>query len=185
MPELLPSEANPPDGLDEPSDPGRPIVADSAARAAVEAFANVALAPVQEIRHSPWLLRSAMLLATGAGPLVGAAAWSSGQPDWVAYLIGGVSTTILVGNFMRWRRRWGWFRRGLHMAAALGVLATWSALLLDRAWAPTPDAAIAQFVAASSLFWLPFSANAGAAVLLVAHYITATRTDRRFVAAGN
>lgn len=132
------------------------------------------------MRKSPWLLRAAMLAATLAALAVWFASWHSAQPDSSAYVVGGVATTILVGNFMRWRRRWGWLRRALHLGAALVVLAGWTALLVDRALAGDPsDPTLAEFVAGSTWFWLPTVANCVAAALLLGHYVVATRSDRR------
>ncbi|MBM4345852.1 MAG: hypothetical protein FJ100_20970 [Deltaproteobacteria bacterium] len=170
-----------------PTDPqGRALggpIEEPLALAAVGAIADVALAPVQEIRRSPWLLRFAMVSVTMAALAVWFVAWHTGQPDVSAYAVGGIATTVLVGNFMRWRRRWGWVRRGLHLAAAWLVLAGWTALLVDRAVAGQPaDPTLGEFVAGSAWFWLPAAANGAAAVLLVGHFAVATRRDRKALA---
>ncbi len=150
---------------------------------AVGAIADVALAPVQEIRRSPWLLRAALLAATLSALAVWFVAWRTGQPDLSAYVVGGGAATILVGNFMRWRHRWGWIRRGLHLAAALTVLLAWTALLLDRALAGDPtEPALAEFVAGSRWFWMPVVANGIAAALLLGHYVVAGRANDRQLA---
>ena len=144
---------------------------------AMEAIADVALAPMAEIRKSPWLLRLAMLaavLAAAAAPWV---AWQTNGEDWGVYLAAGVATAILVGNFMRWRRRWGWFRRGFNVALALLVLAAWSALLVDRAVAGLRHDAHLLLAAASPWFWLPVGLNVATAVLVVLHYIIGTRRE--------
>lgn len=144
----------------------------------MDALADVALAPVAEIRHSPLLLQWAMLcavMATGAAPLV---VWQSKGEDWGVYLAIAAATAILAGNFMRWRRRWGWVRRGLGLAMALLVLVAWSALLIDRAVAGLRHDAQLLLTAASPWFWVPVGLNLATAVLLVLHYIIGTRRDR-------
>lgn len=153
---------------------------------AAHALADVAMAPMDEIRHSPWLLRVAMLLLLAAAPLAGWAALRSSQPDWGAYLAAGLCTFVLVGNFMRWRRKWGWLRRALHLAAALAVLAVWTALLADRALgsaAPQPAGdGLGDLAATSPWHWWPVGCHAAAVALLVSHYLVATRRDRQWLA---
>jgi len=158
------------------SSPDLMVAATDSAAAAVGAFADVALAPVAGIRSSPWLLRGAMLCLLAAAAAAPWAVWTARHPDWGVYLAGGAATAILAGNFMRWRRRWGWLRRGIFVAAALAVVAVWTALLIDRAAAPSaPGAAL---LAGSPAFWLPAGLCAGAVVLLLLHYVIDTRRDR-------
>ena len=142
---------------------------------AVEALAEMTLAPVVGMRRGHWTHRAALLVHLSGGLLGGIAAWRLGLTDWGVYLLGGLCTSVLAANFLRWKRRWGWLRRGGQTLAALAITVLWGALLFDRAQASvrgTPDPS------ASAWFWAPTAALVLAIPLLIAQFLIRTRRDR-------
>ncbi len=181
---LAAADDHPPAGHDSATQPLAPDMTDEllptdAALDAVESLAAVTLAPVAELRHSPWLLRAAMACQVAATVAVGATAWSLDLPDWWVFLAMGVATTVLVGNIMRWRRRWGWIRRTVLTAFSCSATLVWLILLIDRAQAGTRN--LTRDDAASPWFWLPATLLVAALVLLVLHFVIGTRRDRAWV----
>lgn len=141
----------------------------------LETLAEVTLAPVQELRHSPRWLRLAMaahLLSTFATGLV---ALYVDLGDWLVYLAMGVATNILAGNFMRWRRNAGIFRRTVLTLLALATTSVWGNLLIDRAVSPLVGTA----AGATPWFWVPVGLLVAASLLLVLHLVTSVRHDRK------
>lgn len=142
---------------------------------AVEALAEMTLAPVASLRRGHWTHRSAVLVHLAGGLAGGIAAWRLGLADWGVYLAGGLCASVLAANFLRWKRRWGWWRRGAQTAAALFVTIVWGALLFDRAQA---SVRISGDPSASAWFWVPTAALALSVPLVIAQYIVRTRRDR-------
>lgn len=153
-------------------------------RTALTSLTDAALSPVQEVLHGRafWLRASlvAHLLSTAAAAGV---AWQLGLVDWQLYLWLGAFTFVLVGNFMRWRKRSSLVRRVLGVLAALAVELSWAVLLLDRArsdWDPrlyrasvqgnTLQALSVDFRLDHQWFWLPVVLQVLVASLLVAHF---------------
>ncbi|MBI5610221.1 MAG: hypothetical protein HY902_15195 [Deltaproteobacteria bacterium] len=161
---------------DPPADAALPPAqAPSGHHTTLETLADVTLAPVQELRHSPRWLRLAMaahLLSTFATGLV---ALYIDLGDWLVYLAMGVATNILAGNFMRWRRNAGLLRRTILTLLALATTGIWGNLLIDRAVSPL----IGTAAGATPWFWVPVALLVAASVLLLAHLITSLRHDRR------
>lgn len=153
---------------------------------AVEAIADVTLAPVGNLRSRSWPLRTAALLHFVAA---GAAIWVALEltlEDWQVYALAGFGTAVLSGNFLRWRRRWGWVRRALRLLAALAVDLVWGLLLLDRAVAGARGAHSSD--SASPHFFVPLALLAAGAVLSAVHFVLDTRASRgqaAVVAAGH
>jgi len=143
----------------------------------MEALADATLAPMLEVWSGrAWWLRVALfshLLATAAATGV---AWRLDLGDWQLYLAVGVTTFILVGNFMRWHRRAGIVRRSIGTLAALVVVIGWTLLLLDRArsdwdarlYRPA-TATLGDFAINHAWFWLPVALYLLCAALLVGH----------------
>ena len=152
---------------------------------AVQAIADVAMAPVDEVLgHAIWL-RWALLchvLATVAATVV---AFLHGFGDWQVYLATGLLTAILIGNFMRWGPTAGWFRRVWTTSFALIIDAVWLLLLFDRAragrWHPSRWPRHIFAPDASPWFWLPVLLLALCAGFLVAHGILAHHARLRRV----
>ncbi len=143
---------------------------------AVEAIADITLAPVGNLRSRSWPLRTSALLhfaAAGAATWVG---WDAGLRDWQVYLVSGLGTAVLVGNFLRWRRRWGWFRRTLRLGMALAVDAIWGLLLFDRAYAGALSHGDSP--AASVRFAIPLLLLVAGAVLAVVHLLLDTKAAK-------
>jgi len=135
---------------------------------AIQTLADVTLAPVAEVLgHARWLRAAIMLhlLSTISATLV---AWHAGFASWQLYSWMGLFMVILVGNFMRWRRSVGQFRRIVATLAAAGVCVGWSALLLDRARGAIGN----NYADSSPAFWLPTVLLWLCAGLLIAHLVS-------------
>ncbi len=170
----VPEPPQPPSTDDRATDLS-PVSRHSGPHGTLETLAEVTLAPVHELRHSPWWLRWAMsahLLSTLATLGVALHVQAS---DWGVYLAMGVATNILAGNFMRWRRSAGWLRRTFFTLLALAVTAVWGNLLIDRALSPQ----VGTSAGATPLFWLPAALLVVASVLLAGHLATSLRHDRK------
>lgn len=162
----------PPTPPEDHSSPGLHL--ESGPHSPLDALADMTMAPVAELRHSPWLLRLAMACQLFGTLAVLIVALHLQLGDWGIYLATGLGTNILAGNFMRWRRRSGWVRRFLHTSAAVLVSVAWSILLLDRAISRqvSPDSS------ASPLFWIPGLLLVGSVPLLIAHMLTSLRLKK-------
>jgi hypothetical protein len=143
---------------------------------AMQTLADMAMLPVQEALHGhDWWLRTAMLAQLCAVVAVTLVAFREGIGDWQAYLALGACVAILVGNFMRWRRKAGWLRRILGTALALAVDLGWALLLWDRARSPSWEDTFGRAVPEPAWFWLPLGLLLASAVLLIAHLVAAPR----------
>lgn len=142
---------------------------------AVEALAEMTLAPVASLRRGHWTHRAAVLVHLSGGVAGGVTAWRLGLADWGVYVAGGLCASVLAANFLRWKRRWGWFRRGAQTLAALVVTIVWGALLFDRAQASVRSTSDPS---ASAWFWIATASLALAVPLLIAQYVVRTRSDR-------
>lgn len=163
-----------PEGSDGTAEP--PVIEAEGLAGAVEALADVALAPVGNLRSRSWPLRSAALLhfaAAFAGIWV---AVDLRLEDWQVYAAAGLGTAILSGNFLRWRRRWGWLRRAIRVLMALIVDAVWGLLLLDRAVAGASGTHPSD--AASAHFAVPLALLCAGAVVSVVYFVLDTRAAR-------
>lgn len=156
-----------------------PPAAKHAVQDAVDAIADVALAPVQEVLGKALWLRYALvchLLSTLVATVI---ALRHDFADWQVYAWTGLLTAVLIGNFMRWSPDAGWFHRASTTFCALIVDLVWLILLYDRARVGTilhplhkRDAWSAD---SSPWFWLPVLLLTACASLLVAHAILAPR----------
>lgn len=172
-------QAAPEDSAVAPVTAAEPNAGDSALHStveAVEAFAELTLAPVAVLRRGHWTHRVAVFVHLLAGLAAGTVAWRLKLDDWGVYLGAGLSATVLAANFLRWKRHWGWVRRSLLTSAALGVTLLWGALLFDRAQASVRGL---RDPSASKWFWIPTAALALAVALIIAQLIVRTRRDRQ------
>ncbi len=170
-----PAGADPSGDLDPLGGDTQPNQRHLGAAEAVEALAETTLAPVASLRRGHWTHRAAVLVHLSGGIAGGVAAWRLGLTDWGVYLTGGLCASVLVANSLRWKRRWGWLRRGAQTTVAVAVTLAWGALLFDRAQASVRASGDPS---ASAWFWIPTAALALAVPLLVAQYIVRTRRDR-------
>jgi hypothetical protein len=177
-------QAPPEDSEIAPEPTAEPGTAESALHStveAVEAFAELTLAPVAVLRRGHWTHRVAVFVHLLAGLTAGTVAWRLALDDWGVYLGAGLSATVLSANFLRWKRHWGWVRRSLLTSAALGVTLLWGALLFDRAQASVRGL---RDPSASKWFWIPTAALALAVALIIAQLIVRTRRDRQIAPLG-
>lgn len=164
-----------PDAADGTAEP--PVIEAEGLAGAVEALADVTLAPVGNLRSRSWPLRTAALLHFAAALAGIWVAIDLGLEDWQVYAAGGLGTAILSGNFLRWRRRWGWIRRAIRVLMALVVDVVWGLLLLDRALAGASGSHPSD--AASPHFAVPLALLCVGAVLSIVYFITDTRAAQR------
>ena len=128
------------------------------------------MAPVQEaMRASNIWLRYGMAVQLTSALAAGAVAWWLNLHDWLVYLLLGLCTTVLVGNFQRWPIGAGQLRRAVATVFSLVTAAGWTTLLADRALATDWQDAYGQVVKGAALFMVPVTLQLVAMGLLVAH----------------
>lgn len=180
-PQRADAEPTEPTSPAEPAEPAQPTepAGESALQStveAVEAFAELTLAPVAVLRRGHWTHRAAIISHLLAGLAAGAVAWRLQLDDWGVYLGAGLTATVLAANFLRWKPRWGWLRRSVLTAAALAVTLLWAALLFDRAQASVRGL---RDRSASAWFWIPTAGLALSVALIIAQLVIRTRRDRQ------
>lgn len=153
-----------------------PVIEAEGFAGAVEAIADVTLAPVGNLRSRSWPLRTAALLHFASAAAAIWVAMELALEDWQVYAGVGFGTAVLSGNFLRWRRRWGWVRRAIRLLGVLLVDLVWGLLLLDRAAAGAQGVHSSE--AASAHFAVPLALLCAGALLSAVHFVLDTKAAR-------